>query len=118
MGEQPSTNGLSLQGVTATPGQTAYGVTLLCCFLSAERINSLRLSWKRNSPIQLLKVKIQKETTCAGTVWGRGNDRGNRRGGEASRRRPVREQRAGDTAKAAVTKAAVVDGTGGELTLR
>lgn len=58
MGEQPSTNGLWLQGVTSTPGQTAYGVTLLCCFLSSER---------KDSETQLeekLSVQLrQKETT-------------------------------------------------------
>lgn len=37
MGEQPSTSGLWLQGVTATPGHASYGAAPLGCFPSAER---------------------------------------------------------------------------------
>lgn len=46
------------------------------------------------------------------------NNRRNSRGDEASRRRPVGEQGTGDAAKAAVPEAAMLDGTGRELTLQ
>lgn len=46
MGEQPSTNGLSLHEATSTSRGTLFGVKLLGCFLSAEDRTQIQNQFK------------------------------------------------------------------------
>lgn len=46
MGEQPSTNGLSLHEVTSMSRETPCGVTLLGCFLSAKARTQIQIEEK------------------------------------------------------------------------
>lgn len=46
MGEQPSTNGLSLHGGTSMSRGTPCGVTLIGCFLSAKERTQISVQFE------------------------------------------------------------------------